>query len=65
MGVVNGPPSEREHKDLVRRVYEVEKQVESLREWRARAHGIASVLGFIAGIISAAVVTAVVKAIDL
>ena len=60
---MNGPPTEREHLALLARVDELEREVDSLREWRARAHGVASVLGFVGGIISAVIVTAIVRAI--
>ena len=60
---MNGPPTEREHADLVARVAELERHVVSLREFRARAHGIASVLGFLGGLIAAAILTAILRAL--
>lgn len=60
---MNGPPTEREHADLVARVARLEQEIVALREFRARAHGVASVLGFLGGVVAASIITAVLRAI--
>lgn len=57
-----GEPTPREYEDLRDRMRQAEKDIEALKIWQARARGAASILGFIAGLISAAVVTAIVRA---
>lgn len=60
--MANGPPTEREHNALAARVLQNEQDIQGLREWRAQAKLISSVLGFAAGIVSAALVTVLVRA---
>jgi hypothetical protein len=60
---VNGPPTEREHNALAARVLQNEKDIQALKEWRAQAKLISSVLGAIAGLFAAALVTAIVRVV--
>ena len=62
VGTVNGP-TQREYEALAGRVLQNEKDIQSLREWRSQAKLIATVIGGLAGIVTASIVTAILRAV--
>jgi hypothetical protein len=60
---VNGPPTQREFELIISRLRIYEKDIEDLKAWKNRQQGIAAILGFVGGIFSAIIVTAIARAL--